>query len=73
MQASDWQFLITTMVSRDYGEKRFLEHYEDFQSLGRFLERLLEGGTLSEQDWAFVEQKEKQDFLFPEIRLPINL
>lgn len=70
MQASDWQFLITTMFSRDYGERRFLEHHADFHSLGQIIVRLLEGGRVSEEDWAFVERKEKQDFLFRDIRLP---
>lgn len=70
MQSSDWQFLITTMVSRDYGEKRFLEHHRDFHVLGQIIMKLLEGGRVSEQDWAFVEEREERDFLFREIRWP---
>ena len=33
LQASDWQFLITTGSARDYAERRVAEHYADFKRL----------------------------------------
>ena len=33
LQASDWQFLITTGAARDYAERRVAEHYAEFKRL----------------------------------------
>ena len=66
LEASDWQFLITTVAARDYAELRVAEHAEDFARLAGLTERRLEGGALSEADEQFVRDCEARDSLFPD-------
>lgn len=67
VEASDWQFLISTWSARDYAELRFSFHHETFRRLLALAERLARGATLSDGDWLFVEECEKKDALFPEV------
>jgi 1,4-alpha-glucan branching enzyme len=67
MQASDWQFLITSWTARDYAEQRFTAHYSDFKHLVQIAQRVRERGQLEQDDWVFLASKEQQDFLFPDI------
>jgi len=39
LQASDWQFIITTGAAADYATRRFTEHAEDLDRLVSALER----------------------------------
>lgn len=73
LQASDWQFLITTRAAQDYACMRFAEHYADFKKLA-FLTRMAldqEDPTAQEnliaEEEGFLSQKEQQDFLFPDV------
>ncbi len=65
MQASDWQFLITSWTARDYAEQRFTAHYSDFKRLVQIAHRVRERGQLEQDDWVYLASKEQQDFLFP--------
>jgi 1,4-alpha-glucan branching enzyme len=67
MQASDWQFLITSWTARDYAEQRFTAHYSDFKRLIQIAQRVNERGQLEQDDWVFLASKEHQDFLFPDL------
>jgi len=67
LQASDWQFLITTWAARDYAEARVAEHYATFTRLAQLLRRLLAGGTMQPADEEFLAAREAQNFLFPDI------
>jgi 1,4-alpha-glucan branching enzyme len=67
LQASDWQFLITTWSARNYAETRFAEHYADFTRLLDLAKRVHGGGGLSWEDEEFIAGKEKQDFCFPDL------
>ena len=67
LEASDWQFLITTWSARNYAETRFAEHHADFTRLLDLAKRVLGGGTLSWEDEEFLGGKESQDFCFPDI------
>jgi 1,4-alpha-glucan branching enzyme len=67
LQASDWQFLITTAAARNYAESRFAEHYAHFTRLGHLLRRAAEGQTVPADDEAFLAAREAQDFLFPDV------
>jgi 1,4-alpha-glucan branching enzyme len=67
LQASDWQFLITTKAARNYAESRFAEHYAHFTRLGHLFRRAAEGQPSQEADEAFVAEREAQDFPFPDI------
>ncbi|MDR7483432.1 MAG: DUF1957 domain-containing protein [Armatimonadota bacterium] len=67
LQASDWQFLITTASARNYAESRFAEHYGHFVRLAQLLRRAAEGQPLAAEDDAFLATREAQDFPFPDI------
>ena len=67
VQASDWQFLITTWAARNYAEARFSEHYADFTRLLELARRVEGGGTLSWEEDELLVGKEAQDFCFPGI------
>ena len=67
MEASDWQFLISTWAARNYAETRFAEHHTDFERLLELAKRVQGGGTLSAEEDAYLAGKEAQDFCFPDI------
>ncbi len=74
LQASDWQFLISTVAARDYAELRIARHAEDFQRLAEIARRLLESrgqgsSALTPEDEAFVSTMEARDRLFPDLDL----
>ena len=60
-QSSDWQFIISTGVVRDYGERRFVLHCEAAERLLDALENDLEGGA------RVAEEMRWRDDLFPDI------
>ncbi len=67
LQASDWQFLITTWAARDYAEARVAEHYAAFTRLAQVLRRMVAGGTMEPSDEEFLTARETQDFPFPDV------
>jgi len=67
MQASDWQFLITSWTARDYAEQRFAAHYTDFRHLMEIARHVRERGQLEQDDWVYLASKERQEFLFPQL------
>lgn len=67
LQASDWQFLITTWAARNYAESRFAEHYAHFTRLGLLLRRVAEGQAPQAADEEFLAGREAQDFPFPDV------
>lgn len=64
LEASDWQFLITTRAARDYAELRLSQHAEDFDRLAALAERRAEGGALSPAEIETLERCESRDGLF---------
>ncbi len=75
LQASDWQFLISTFSARDYAELRVARHAEDFRRLAAVARRLIEvggpagGPGLTAEEEAFLETVEARDRLFPDLDL----
>jgi 1,4-alpha-glucan branching enzyme len=67
LEASDWQFLITTWSARNYAETRFAEHYADFTRLLELAKRVRGNGALSWEENEFLAGKETQDFCFPDV------
>ena len=65
LEASDWQFLITTQAARDYAERRVAEHYADFKRLSEMARELEGGGGLSPESAETLRRLEREDFLFP--------
>lgn len=69
LQSSDWQFLIYTFSARDYAEQRFSFHHSDFNTVLNKFEKLKETGSLSAQDWKYIEETEKRNCPFQELDL----
>ncbi len=67
LQASDWQFLITTWAARNYAETRFAEHYAHFTRLSHLMRLVAEGQPLQAADEQFLAAREAQDFAFPDV------
>jgi 1,4-alpha-glucan branching enzyme len=67
LEASDWQFLITTGTARDYAERRVAEHYAEFKRLGEMARRLAEGEPMSVEAAELLRRLEREDFCFPEL------
>lgn len=69
LQASDWQFLISTIAARDYSELRVVYHHNDFNRLCDIAEQYERTSILSDEDWNFFLECKGRDSLFPEIDL----
>ncbi len=68
LQASDWQFLITTWSARDYAERRFAEHYAEFKRLLELADKLVENGQLAaDEEEGVLRRLERDDFVFPNL------
>jgi 1,4-alpha-glucan branching enzyme len=67
LEASDWQFLITTGTARDYAERRVAEHYAEFKRLGEMAARLRGNLTLDAQEAETLRRLERQDFVFADL------
>jgi len=67
LQASDWQFLITTWAARDYAEARFGEHYANVTRFLQLLRRAAAGSAPEGPDEEFLHAREAQNFVFPDI------
>lgn len=67
LQASDWQFLITTWAARDYAERRVAEHYADFKRLSEMARTLAGGEPLSIEAAETLRRLEREDFVFPDL------
>ncbi len=66
LQASDWQFLISTWSARDYAENRFGVHYENCKRLAQLVSKALTN-ELTEADWKYVSKLEESDNLFSDL------
>ncbi len=69
LQASDWQFLISTWSARDYAEARVALHYENFSKLYNMAVTYGEGRTVPQGNWEFLGRVMGDDNLFPDVDL----
>ena len=67
MQASDWQFLITTWAAHDYASARIKCHHDDFKLVTRIARAYAAGETVSEAEWALCGDMCDRDAVFPEV------
>jgi 1,4-alpha-glucan branching enzyme len=67
LEASDWQFLITTGTARDYAERRVAEHYAEFKRLSEMAATVAEGQPLSAEAATTLRRLEREDFCFPDL------
>ncbi len=65
LEASDWQFLITTWAARDYAERRVAEHYAEFKRLAEMARALSNGEPLGVEAAETLRRLEREDFVFP--------
>ena len=49
-QSSDWPFLVSTHTAGDYGESRFLGHYDAWKALYDMLGRIQKSGVAANAD-----------------------
>ena len=69
MQASDWQFLISTWSARDYAEQRMGDLYNCIKRLIQYVNNLANGVNLGFEEHAHLEKLEQEDNIFPELEL----
>jgi 1,4-alpha-glucan branching enzyme len=67
LESSDWQFLITTKAARDYAEKRFSTHLDQFRALLDTWRRFEATHQISAEKMQELEAIELRDSVFPEI------
>ena len=67
LESSDWQFLITTGAARDYAEKRFLTHNDQFLELKSIWQAFENGAALNEHMTTRLAEIEHRDSIFPDI------
>ena len=67
LQASDWQFLITTWSARDYAEERIHCHHQDFKRVVELARRYARHEHLSAADWAYFGDVCARDHLFADL------
>jgi 1,4-alpha-glucan branching enzyme len=67
LEASDWQFLITTGTARDYAERRVAEHYAEFKRLLEMARLLDAGEQPTPEMFETLRRLERQDFCFPDL------
>jgi 1,4-alpha-glucan branching enzyme len=67
LQASDWQFLITTWSARDYAEARLHEHHQDYKAVAHIARRYAKGEEITEGEWARFGEVCERDQCFPKI------
>lgn len=69
LESSDWQFLISTWSARDYAENRILFHYDAFDKLAGYSEKLLDGQKLTHEERTRFSLLAEQDNPFPDLKL----
>ncbi len=67
LEASDWQFLISTYSARDYAELRLVVHYDDFRRLAAMTRRYADQRDLPAEDWNFFHLCRERDNIFPDL------
>ncbi len=67
LEASDWQFLITTGAARDYAELRFLTHNDQFTELSSIWQSFEQAGSLNEHQATRLAAIQERDNIFPDV------
>lgn len=67
LQASDWQFLITTQSAADYAAARLVGHHSDFKRLTDAARRYACGAWVSQDVWNHLGECQDRDRLFQDI------
>jgi len=60
LESSDWPFLITTGQAKEYGYKRFEEHYSNYKTLLNYFDLK----EVSVKEFEYLKKLENKDSLF---------
>ncbi|MGA1865172.1 MAG: 1,4-alpha-glucan branching protein domain-containing protein [bacterium] len=66
VQASDWEFMITNWSTKDYAERRVVEHHSDFKRLVKMAWSYAMGNGISKDDEKFLKECKIRDPIFTE-------
>ncbi len=69
LQASDWEFLVSTKSAKDYAEQRFFTHHSNFLRLVTVAQDYRAVKQISEEHLAFLQSIEKLNAVFPDLSL----
>ncbi len=67
LEASDWQFLITTWSARDYAEARAHGHHNDFKRMADMARKYARGECIQDNEWNYLGHLQDRDRIFPDI------
>jgi len=67
LESSDWQFLISQKSAKDYAEKRFLEHNQNFMLLLSCAKKIMNEIQLSEEETLLINNCKSQNGIFNHI------
>ena len=67
LQASDWQFLISTGSAPDYSARRLDAHHSDLKRVAQLARRWARKERLSPEDWEFYGELCQRDRPFPDL------
>ena len=68
LQASDWEFLVSTHSAKDYAEMRFFYHHSDFSKLCELAKKFSTSKKLAKKEKEYLEDCEKRNQIFSELR-----
>jgi len=69
LEASDWEFLITTESASDYSKERFMAHANALRMLLETIDEYLAGHGIDEGESAFLDEIAMTDRVFPDLSL----
>ena len=69
LQASDWQFLISTVSAKEYSSSRFVTHHNMFNRLLDFADQYHKTKKLSDADWNVINEVIEKNNVFETIDL----
>jgi len=64
LQSSDWEFMITTNSTKDHGERRVVEHHEDFKRLAKLALTWEHNQKLDAEGMTFLKECENREEIF---------
>ena len=64
LQSSDWEFMITTNSTKDHGERRVVEHHEDFKKLASLALTWERNPNLDAEGMTFLKECEIREEIF---------
>jgi len=69
LQASDWQFLISTLSAKEYSANRFVNHHNMFNKLVGLADKYNKTKNLTNEEWNIINETIEQDKIFETIDL----